>query len=107
MTDMMNFTFTSRTVPDCEQYLQLVYQGRQFFLDEFSEVFKRQPFQLEQLLPDCSIIYRGTTMTFDEYKASRVAISNQLSLSQQYSSSVVSLEPMLAISNYDYYNSAS
>ena len=95
----MNFTFTSRTVPDCEQYLQLVYQGRQFLLDEFSEAFKTQPYQLEQLLPDCSIIYRGTTMTFDEYKASRVAISNQLNLSRQYSNSVVSLEPMLTISN--------
>lgn len=106
MADMMNFTFTSRTVPDCEQYLQLVYQGRQFLLDEFSEAFKTQPYQLEQLLPDCSIIYRGTTMTFDEYKASRVAISNQLNLSRQYSNSVVSLEPMLTISNFDYYKSA-
>ncbi len=28
-------------------------------------------------------------MTFDEYKASRVAISNQLNLSRQYSNSVV------------------
>ena len=93
----MNFTFTSRTVPDCERYLQLVYQGRQYLLDEFSEAFKTQPYQLEQLLPDCSIIYRGTTMTFDEYKASRIEISNQLSLSQQYINSVVSLEPMLAI----------
>lgn len=106
MADMINLTFTSRTVPECEQYLQLVYQDRVFLLDEFSEAFKTQPYQLEQLLPECSIIYRGTTMTFDEYKASRVAISHQLNLSRQYSNSVVSLEPMLAISNFDYYKSA-
>lgn len=106
MSDMMNLTFTSRTVPDCEQYLQLVYQGRQYLLDEFSEAFKKHPYQLEQLLPDCEINYRGKTMTFDEYKASRIAISNQLKLSRQYSGAVISLEPMLAISNYDYYKSA-
>ena len=106
MADMRNFTFTSRTVPECEQYLQLAYQGRQFLLDEFSAAYKTQPYQLEQLLPDCSIIYRGTTMTFDEYRASRIAISDQLKLSRQYSESVISLEPMLAISNFDYYKSA-
>ena len=45
-------------------------------------------------------------MTFDEYRASRIAISDQLKLSRQYSESVISLEPMLAISNFDYYKSA-
>ena len=106
MADMMNFTFTSRTVPECEQYLQLAYQGRQFLLEEFSATYKTQSYQLEQLLPDCLIIYRGTSMTFDEYRASRIAISDQLKLSRQYSESVISLEPMLAISNFDYYKSA-
>lgn len=45
-------------------------------------------------------------MTYDEYRASRIAISDQLKLSRQYSESVISLEPMLAISNFDYYKSA-
>lgn len=103
---MVNVTITSRTVPDCEQYLHIVYQDQQYLLDEFSAAFKQQPYQLEQLLPACKIIYRGTTMTFDEYKASRVEISNQLKLSRQYSDFVISLEPMLAICNFDYYKSA-
>lgn len=102
----MNLTFTSRTVPECKQYLHLIYQDQKFLLNEFSEKYKTCPYLLEQLLPKCSIIYRDKIMTYDEYKASRVELSNQLKLSQQYRYSVVSLEPMLAISNFDYYKSA-
>lgn len=103
---MVNLTITSRSVPECEKYLYLVFQGQQFLLDEFSEKFKTHPFQLETLLPECSFLYRGKEITYEEYKAARIDLSNQLKLSQRHRYEVFKLEPMLAISNFDYYKSA-
>lgn len=102
----MRLTFESRTTPDCISYLLLEYGGKQYSLDEFSATFKKAEFQIDGLLPKCKIVYKGKAISFEEYKASRIRLSDQLTVFQKYSSDVFPIEVYLAICNYDYYKAA-
>ena len=102
----MQLTFESKTIPDCISYLLLEYGGKRYSLDEFSATFKKAEFQVDSLLPECTIIYRGKTISFEEYKASRIKLSDQLTVFQKYSNAVFPIEVYLAICNYDYYKAA-
>ena len=102
----MQLTFESKTIPECISYLLLEYGGKRYSLDEFSAAFKKAEFQMDRLLPECTIIYRGKTISFEEYKASRIKLSDQLTVFQKYSNDVFPIEVYLAICNYDYYKAA-
>lgn len=102
----MQITFESMTTSGCISYLLLEYAGKQYSLDEFSATFKKAEYQVDSMLPECKIVYRGTAISFEEYKASRIRLSDQLTIFQKYSNDVLPMEVYLAICNYDYYKAA-
>lgn len=102
----MQFTVESKTVSECIEYLMLEYHGKKYTLDKFSETFKEKEFQLESLLPECYIIYRDKVLSFDDYKKTRLQLSNELHVVQRYGKDIFPLEMNLAICNYDYYKAA-
>lgn len=102
----MQFTFESITTPDCISYLLLEYDRKKYSLDEFSAAFKKGEFQLESILSECTLIYRGKNISFEEYSASRRKLSDQLTVFQKYSNEVFPIEMYLAICNYNYYKAA-
>lgn len=53
----MDITFKSKTYAECADFLKLLFEGKEYTLDEFSAAFKKSNFDLEQLLPQCEIIY--------------------------------------------------
>lgn len=99
-------TFEVKTVPECINYLLLEYQGVKYTLDEFSKKFRTREFELERLFPECKIIYRDKIFSIDEYKKSRLELSNQLDMFQRYREDIFPIEIHLAISNYSYYKAA-
>ena len=102
----MKLSFESRTKPACVGYLLLEYAGKTYTLEEFSEKFKVAEFQIDSLLPKCNIIYKGKTLSFEDYKRTRSELSNQLDMFHEYNNDVFPIEIHLAICNYDYYKAA-
>lgn len=102
----MQVRIESRTIAECIEFLKLKYRGRIYSLDEFSEANKTREFQIERLLPECSIIYRGETLTFEAYKEARIKLSDQLEMPQKYAKEIFPREIHLAICNDSYYKAA-
>lgn len=102
----LNLVFESKTVADCVSYLIIEFEGKQYYLDEFYNTFNNNDFQIDSLLPKCTFIYKGKAQSFEEYKTSRIELSNQLDISQKYMNDVFPIEAQLAICNSDYYKAA-
>lgn len=63
----MDITFESKTYAECADFLKLLFEGNAYALDELSTAFKKNNFDLEQLLLQCEIIYRGRKLSYNEY----------------------------------------
>ena len=64
----MGFLFESKTIADCQLYMKIIYKYNQYTLDEFSKKFKNGEFFLESLLSECTLLYRGKKLSFEDYK---------------------------------------
>ena len=91
---------------ECINFLQIVYGGKTYSLEEFSKEFKKDEFGLDILLPKCTFIYRGNKISFDEYRTMKMAISNELSFFERCHTEIMPMEPSLQINNYEYYRAA-
>lgn len=99
-------SFISRTEPECNQYLKLLYKDKEYTLEGFSDEFKSGEFSLENLLPKCALIYKGKKITFEEYSNNIKSFSNSLKFFERYQNEIIPLEIYLQISNYAYYKAA-
>ena len=86
--------------------MKIIYKYNQYTLDEFSKKFKNGEFFLESLLSECTLLYRGKKLSFEDYKKQIHELSDTLKFSKLYSTSIISIEPCLAICNYDFYKAA-
>ena len=102
----MNFTIQAKTIAGSNGFLKLIYQDSEYSLEEFSTAFKEKEFDLDRLLPQCSIVYRGEKMTFDEYVIKQRTISNRLQFFTRYHNEVLPIEISLAIADKEYYQAA-
>lgn len=102
----MSFSLESKTVADCISYMKIIYKNNHYTLDEFSKQFKNGEFQLEPLLNECTLLYREKELSFDDYRKQIRELSDILKFSKLYSTSIISIEPYLAICNYDFYKAA-
>ena len=72
------FTFTARSVPDCEEFLKLNYQDEGYLkIDEFFEKYNKPT---NDILEHCSLSYRGKQETYKDYVARSIAFSEELEL---------------------------
>lgn len=102
----MKLEFEAKTLADCIDYLKIEYEDKVYTLNEFSQAFKGEEFQLEKMLPLCKIHYRKKTLDFDDYKKSRMDLSEQLKISEIYGDEIIPIEPYLAICDFSYYKAA-
>lgn len=102
----MKFTFQAKTYAECAGFMKLIYEGSEYTLEEFSMAFKRENFDLEKLLPQCVILYRGQRKTFSEYVNERRTLGEYLVFFRRYHEEVHPIEPSLAIGAFDYYRAA-
>lgn len=102
----MKFTVQAKTIAACNDFLKLIYQDNEYSLDEFSNTFKEKEFDLDQLLPQCIIKYRGEKMSYSEYVAKQRAISTRLQFFTRYRDEVLPQEIGLAIADQEYYQAA-
>lgn len=102
----MKISFTARTEPECIQYLKLLYKDKAYTLEDFSAKFKTGEFSLENLLSECTLIYKGEKMTFEEYSNNIKSFSDSLKFFKRYQNEVAPLEIALQLSNYEYYKAA-
>ena len=71
-----NFTFTSRTVPDCETFLKIKWADEEYTtIDEF---IKAHPTASNDELDSCKVWYRGLEKTYKEFLDEYVAFSEEL-----------------------------
>ena len=102
----MKFTFQSKTVADCKDYLQVIYNNQIYSLENFSNKFKKGEFQLETLLPNCVFVYKGKEISFNDYKQNILTLNNSLPISKIYHERVYSQEVHLSICNFEFYKAA-
>ena len=102
----MNITFEAKTYAECADFLKLLFEGREYTLNEFSVAFKKNNFDLEQLLPQCEIIYRGRKISYNQYIADLRGDVAQLGLFTRYREEIAPIELSLSIGDYDYYKAA-
>lgn len=102
----MKFSFTVKTEPECVHYLKLLYRGKEYTLEDFSDEFKSGEFSLENLLPECTLIYKEKKITFEEYSNNIKSFSNSLDFFERYQNEIIPLEIDLQMSNYNYYKAA-
>lgn len=102
----MNLTIQVKTTAVCNDFLRLIYQDKEYSLAEFSTAFKKTEFDMDRLLPQCCIVYRGEKILFEEYVAKRRAISTRLQFFTRYRDEVLPIEIGLAISDKAYYQAA-
>ena len=99
----MDITIQAKTYAECNGFLSLIYNGREYNLHDFSSEFKTDDFSLDHLLPKCDIVYRGKRMTYEEYVDQQRSISAQLNFFTRYREEIMPIEIGLAISNKEYY----
>lgn len=99
----MDITIQAKTYAECNGFLSLIYNGREYNLHDFSSEFKTDDFSLDHLLPKCDIVYRGKRMTYEEYVDQQRSISAQLKFFTRYREEIMPIEIGLAISNKEYY----
>lgn len=102
----MDITFESKTYAECADFLKLVFKNKEYTLNEFSVAFKKNNFDLEQLLPQCEIIYRGRRISYNEYITELRNEVEQMGLFTRYCDEVAPIELSLSIGDYDYYKAA-
>ena len=103
---LTNITFESKTYAECAGFLKLLFNGREYTLDEFSAAYKKSNFDLEQLLPQCEIIYRDRKISYDQYITDLRGEVAQLRLFTRYREEIAPIELSLSIGDYDYYKAA-
>ena len=102
----MEVTFEAKTIAKCMNFLVVVYNGKEYSLQAFSENFKHDMFDIDRMLPNCSFRYRGKLITFDEYKNERIRLSERLPFFRRYYEEIHPLEIGLAISSPAYYQAS-
>ena len=102
----MDITFESKTYAECAEFLKLLFEGCEYTLDEFSAAYKKHNFDLEQLLPQCEIIYRGRKIPYDQYVTDLRGEVARLRLFTRYRKEIAPIEVSLSIGDYDYYKAA-
>jgi len=102
----MRFEIESKTYAECENFLKLAYNGEEYSLAEFSSTYKTKNFDIEKLLPECELLYRGQRKSFDDYASERRSLAESLEFFTGYHDEVMPIEINLAISNSEYYQAA-
>lgn len=102
----MEIIFESKTYAECADFLKLVFENKEYSLDEFSAAFKKNNFDLERLLPHCDIIYRGNRISYNDYVADLRNELSQLGFFTRYRDEIAPIEFSLSIGDYDYYKAA-
>lgn len=102
----MKFAFEAKSTAACSEYLELIYEGERYSLQTFSEKYKSGMFDLDRMLPSCTLVYRGKTISFEEYKNTRLQLSERLPFFRRYHDAILPLEIGLAISSPSYYKAS-
>lgn len=96
----------SGTTSACADFLHILYKEKKYSLEAFSKKFKDEEFSLSSILKECSVNYRGTTMTYDEMDQKHIEFSKDLSLFTRYRSEIRFYEPNILLGNTDYYKAS-
>lgn len=80
----MHVTFSAQNTPIARDYLVIVFNGKEYKLDEFSKL-EKQSAKRDELIKECKLTYRGHTMTYDEYIVDIQDFAKKLEISQCYS----------------------
>ncbi|MGG1314568.1 hypothetical protein [Cohnella laeviribosi] len=102
----MNIKFTSKTTPNCQNYLHIIYDNNQYSLEEFSKKYKVSDFSLDEKLKDAIIQYRGKKMTYEELGKAIYDFSEELKFVDRYAKEIYPIEHLIFISNRDYYKAS-
>lgn len=102
----MKFTIEAKTYAECENFLRIIYEGKEYTLGEFSSTYKENNFDIEKMLPECKILYRGQKKTFNDYVSEQRRLAERLEFFTRYHDNVMPIEISLAISDPEYYQAA-
>jgi hypothetical protein len=102
----MNIKFESSTTAQCKNYLKIIYDEREYSLEEFSNKYKTNDFSLDIKLKECILVYRGRKMTYEEIGKSNTDFSEDIYFLRKYVKEIYPIEHSLFISNRDYYKAS-
>lgn len=102
----MNINFTSKTTPECHNYLHIIYDNYQYSLKDFAKKYKISDFSLDEKLKETIIQYRGKKMTYEELGKVKFDFSEELKFADRYTKEIYPIEHSLLISNRDYYKAS-
>jgi len=102
----MDIKFTSKTTPECQKYLHIIYDSNQYSLEDFAKKYKISDFSLDKKLKDAIIQYRGKKMTYEELGKAIYDFSEELKFVDRYIKEIYPLEHLMLVSNRDYYKAS-
>lgn len=100
---MATMQITVRTKAPCEQFLRIIHEGVEYDLKEFAAKFHTSAYALDMQLEKCSIKYRGSTFTLDEYAKRRYDFYESLPFCERYNKEIYPKEHALLAANAAYY----
>lgn len=102
----MKISVTSKTTPECLEYLKLIYDDNDYSLEDFSKKYKTTDFSLDEKLKKSVIKYRGREMSYDEICKDINDFCMKLKFIKRYEEEIYPLEHYLLIGNRDYYKAS-
>jgi hypothetical protein len=102
----MNIKFTSKTTPECQNYLHIIYDNNPYSLEDFAKKYKTSDFSLDEKLKEASIVYRGRKMSYEELGKAIYDFSEELKFVDRYTKEIYPIEHFMLISNRDYYKAS-
>ena len=98
----MNITFTSKTTPECQDYLQIFYDNSEYTLEDFAKKYKTGDFSLDEKLKEAIVVYRGRKMSYEELSKAINDFSEELGFLDRYTKEIYPKEHLILMSNSDY-----
>lgn len=102
----MNITFTSKTTPECQDYLKILYDNSDYSLEDFAKKYKTRDFSLDEKLKEAIIVYRDNKMSYEELSKAINDFSEELEFVDRYIKEIYPIEHLILMSNSDYYKAA-
>lgn len=103
----MEIKITAKSVAESKNYLKLIYNEKEYLLEEFSEKFQDEndKFALDRILENCKIEYKGKTFTYKEMCDDINVFCSSLSFSSLYADKINPIELNILIADKDYFAS--
>lgn len=102
----MEFKLTSITESESKDYLKIIYNEKEYMLDQFAKSFQNceDEFYLDKMLKECVIKYKDKEFTYQELCKNINEFSSSLLISDNYRSKIYEVEKIhIFMIDKDYY----